>query len=846
VYQELYPDYDAKNAAKIADLEIAEVLKPPSQSDDLDVAKIQSRIEVVAKSHETGLSYADAAARHREKNEGPHVSEKSRIVETETPLAELDRERAQAVLNARHTIDRDGNPVVLSSSWNQKDAESRNAELMITNGVSEEPKLKPLIEIRGGATRYTTASNATADIFESRRRLREMSSEEDATTYSAAALQADRTELLDNLKRLRDAELATVGLQDGFSSYSKAVPIALDQLKVIRSIERGLTGAPLPTNVANHRTEVIEFLIETQYNSSMDVVMKMADVKRHIDWLGSRTPPLPVPSDLQDELEGLRPAFDAMVDRLIGAGGVADWKGATDLQWGRDRDFALEPGVAGRTTLADEKIAGGYKYAFDFFRSIGRAEILALGSGPDAVTALNSIISLDQRDSIKFAARKMARFFEGKKSSLPRYVQEDLFKEINRQTKALEDSARLYGYTPEIYDYIMGVQSRGLPERRGYEGLVEWQATEAAQGYRSNFDDENESGPPKNWRDSWKHALNNLRAVESEDLPVQALQGVLEKVARIGLVVGQIGPASPDKGEADAMRERVEKLYKAVFAKVQERETLQSSGWDPDKVGDVYFSPNWTDETFRVYYERFNEDDEGHKFQDIKIDPKTGEHVEFNLLDKAMQLYFKDYAEERRKLNMVEGLTLMNLHEAVTAGNIPSEVQAIFKKKPGDFTPAEIDRMERVRKELALVAAAQSGAISGLPSVVVTETLASGGTINRTKRFHELDDAQIDAAYGALTAADLAKVQELWRFRKMRGVISQWMLNRTLVGATNTELVDWEDPVTHLNKQKTMLEWRKLKMTEKLDRVNQTGGERCILGSLCDGGDGILWYGKNL
>ena len=459
--------------------------------------------------------------------------------------------------------------------------------------------------------------------------------------------------------------------------------------------------------------------------------------------------------------------------------------------------------MGARATLQNENIKGGYKFAFDFARAVTRAEILAQAN--DATASLDGLISRDMRDSIKYSTRKLARYFEEKKGILPRNVQDDLFKEINRQTKALDDRARLYGFTPEIYDFLMALQFGGMPERRGYEGMLEWQATEATQGYRSNFDDENESGPPKNWRDSWKHANNNLRAVESEELPVQSLQRVLEKVANIGLVLGQIGPGSPDKAEADRMRERIEKLYKAVFAKVQERETLQSSGWDPDKVADVYLSPNWTDETFRVYYERFNEDDEGHVFKYIDA---HGVEQEFNLLDKAMQIYYKHYAEDKRKLNMAEALTLMDLdHEVTGAGDLPKDVLALFKKDAGGFTGADIARLERVRREILVVLASKMNP-PGL-------TLPAN--------FHELDDAGIDALYGALTPAQIAAAGNAWHIDAnssrpgMRSVITEWMTDRTLVGAVQKKEVMWEDPVTHILKPKTILEWRKWQMSKELE-----------------------------
>lgn len=740
----------------------------------------------------------------------------SRVVETDESIFKLPRDKAQGILEEGGTVDKYGNPVVLPGNWDSLPGENRVAELMARRGVSDTPRLRELYEIRGGATVFP-AGNDTADYAEARSRLSQLVDMESAGT-PPADLQADRGELVQRLNVLRGelvASAKSTALENQYQYHQGAVSMALDELKVLRSIERTLGTLPAP--LSDLRKEVVGYLLETDYNASMDVVMKMLDDQREITRLAGA----PIPVELTDDLEGVRVAFDAMREALIGTGvaggptGLADWKGGVDLSWFNDRDFTLvgQPPGNPRSTLQNQQIKNGYKFAFDFSRAIVRAEILSQTSGFGGVATLDAAISEDMRKSIKGAARKMTRFFEEKKSLLPRSIQDDLFKEINRQTKALEDRARLYGFTPEVYDFIMAGESVTLPDRRGHEGMIEWQATEAAQGYRSNFDDANESGVPKNWRDSWKHSLNNLRAVESEDLPVQALQGVLEKVAQIGLVLGQIGPASPDKAEADRMRERIEKLYKAVFAKVQERETLQSSSWDPDKVADVYLSPNWSDETHQVYYERFNEDDEGRAFKD-------GTGREFNLLDKAMGVYFKHYAEDRRKFNMAEAYTLMDLDHAITGvGDIPKDVKALFKRD--HFTAAEIAMMERVRRELVISAATNAGLKrNDMNGVAVDLRIANFKRIFGHD-FHEMDDAEVDAVYASI-GADMNSAIGKWSkdgkgsLGNMRGIITDWMTHRTLAGANNEEKLMWEDPLTHLAKPKSILELRKIQMWHEL------------------------------
>lgn len=776
--------HTGRAAMVLARQEIAEAQKPPKEADDLTVDRIRRRIVEVSGERKTSYKHVAKELRaERARQEPPRTHG---IVVSDKPLFTLDKKALEQTLADQNMTFQvpDG-----WDDWKDDLGKVKRAVYLQSNGVHSTEEF-PVIA--GGGTRWDTTNgkdgNMDVDEIEVAKRFRQLDDDEAANPAAYTGLggnNGDRAELVRRAAQLRDFyEGKTYQARDIKATYqdeARRVDLAFEELKNLYTL--AIVDRTNAATYNRQRGEVVEYLVNFRKSTMADhnVAEKMLYEMSRLQKLPARNRPQ------EHMLAALTILKDRMVEQV---GEFAHWDGARDRT--APNDFV---GYA----FVDREIKGGYRLVNDFARIIEEKESLERLL-PGGLAALDAVISSDDRQLVMRASRKMTRYFEWKKERVPLGVKRALMKKVDEQAKGLKESAKLYGYQPD--DFIQGLilyTRKYATDDVDFEGLNEYQAVEAGMTFRRDYRDEMEGAPPNNWRDSLSSALQDLRFVELEDLPTSSLGLAIQKVEQVGQKLNQI-PPGPERAEADHLREKVEKLLRAVQAKIQERETLKSSSWDPEKVLPVYTSPSWNnDETYLAFYGRFDEDDEGNKFG---YTDAAGVRHEFNLLDKAMQPFFSQYTADKRRINMAEAVTLIPLNEEVRYGHVPSDIKAIFRR---DLTQAEVDMLNRVRKELIIAAA------------------FTGRAINRPADFHTMDDAAIDAFYANMTVDEKRKAFDFWMSGRgkpelwnMRLAITEWMVYRTLAGAIDERRVDWVDPETGLTIPKTMLEWRKLEMYQQL------------------------------
>lgn len=193
-------------------------------------------------------------------------------------------------------------------------------------------------------------------------------------------------------------------------------------------------------------------------------------------------------------------------------------------------------------------------------------------------------------------------------------------------------------------------------ELAGEQGLLEWRAVTQMENmdrlHRVDF----LRGSPIDWRESVINAKQNLLFIESTDFPPEQLQDALSRVVRITDDLNAVIPtlSGREREDAEEMLRDVNEFKDSVEAIYRYRVTVEGASMNPERVLPVFESPSWKDITFKYYFKRFSKDHREREFVD-QNDNK------FNLLDKAMQLYFKTFREERLRMNKIEDLTLGEL-----------------------------------------------------------------------------------------------------------------------------------------------------------------------------------------
>lgn len=303
---------------------------------------------------------------------------------------------------------------------------------------------------------------------------------------------------------------------------------------------------------------------------------------------------------------------------------------------------------------------GRYYYSFvdRFAKTIKNLERRASDLGGDDERLLGQVKTNRRLESVKNRRDQLDSDFQTKYDRMSTSAKNDLFGRFNEEAATMRKSIGNYigsirlvreNLTSAIREAI----HREFPTQKG---IAEWYTTKIVENLEAQLIEESQLGVPNNWEDSMKHVLNNLRYAESFD-SVQQVQIAIGNIDRIAAAIPVTTASGKDpedelriRGKAKNLQDEIVQLRDSVYVVLQLRETMAASSMDPEKVVELANSPLWKDTTWKLFFSRFFKDHEQKDFLD-----KNGQ--KFNLLDKAMQVYFRRFRDEKRRMNAIEELT---------------------------------------------------------------------------------------------------------------------------------------------------------------------------------------------
>lgn len=308
-----------------------------------------------------------------------------------------------------------------------------------------------------------------------------------------------------------------------------------------------------------------------------------------------------------------------------------------------------------------------YSFVDRFRKTIENLERRARDLGGVESRLLERVLSTPDRDSIRQRADQLDRGFQAKYDQMTTAAKNDLFGRFDEEAATLRKSignfiGSIRMVRAQLEPTIRETINREFPTQKG---IAEWYTTKIIENLESQLIEESQLGVPNDWEDSMRHVLNNLRYAESFD-SVQQIQiaiGNIDRIAAAIPVTTAIGKTPEEtlrlREKAKNFQDEIVQLRDAVYVVLQLRETMTGTAMDPERVVELANSPLFKDITWKLYFSRFLKDHEQKDFE--YVDRETGETKKYNLLDKAMQVYFRRFREEKRRMNAIEELTKKEL-----------------------------------------------------------------------------------------------------------------------------------------------------------------------------------------
>lgn len=419
-----------------------------------------------------------------------------------------------------------------------------------------------------------------------------------------------------------------------------------------------------------------------------------------------------------------------------------------------------------------------YRFVFNAASAIEDFEKSLTAAGN--VAGLDSVLNPAQRDVFKNARTNIDAHFRGLYARY-RANPEDhklLFGPIETEAVSYRNSIRsgLMATIGEVEGALFE-GGRGRPavevasrnEPAGEKGITEWHAVNLIQELKVQHEGEQEMGVPVHWRNSLKNVKNNLRFAESGDFSQEDLGSVRNRVVQIAESLREridqmtTPVTDPERIEAERQIAEINELKDSVLAIYDLRLAMEGSDMNPQKVLEHFGSHIWKDTTFQVYFKRFDQDENDVDFEDRA-------HNKFNMQDKAMQMFFRRLAEEKRMLNQLEALTIVDISQPLSAASLEEMLNLVGRSgRDGTprrlFTTTELTTFEQLRTEM------------------VTRMTTDTEKLDRWGHQQGLGRSLTAAESLRQWANPDAKAIKTFN---MKEVVSEWYKEKTLLGAWGT------------------------------------------------------------
>lgn len=503
-------------------------------------------------------------------------------------------------------------------------------------------------EMAGGAVVYTD-TNTVVDSRELYRRLDRLDNDEltmGTADFLASGRNLDRQEILERFRSegVRDPDPDTVRW-DALREFH--VEDALIRLRGLESMERILgTDNFNAVGLNENRQEVYDKLEE--YWGADEVLRRLMEID----------PSGPLTVIQSDERSALQKALEYQLS-LVRSMGAAQ--------------------------------RNGYMFVNNLAKAIETQQIISGASGQ--LTRLDSFFPPATRQEIFDIRKNWDQHFGSIRRSLQPEVEAQLFSRFENRVKTLETHLQ-YGNIRSLTEferrlYEEAIQGRGLP---GSEGIHEWRAAQIFEGYESRIERERLLGIPDSWQDSLRNVNNNLLFIESVEFTPEELLSARNRLVGISEALSQRARTLRDPDEiaqAESMLREVNEVKDSVLAFYEVRIAMETSAMDPEKILPHFESLTWKDNTFLVYFRRFYRDHLGREFED-----RNGT---FNMLDRGMQVIFARLRQEKQTMNLVEGLSIVDIATPFAAGDARfSQIERLLGRTlAGD----ERNRLEELRSD---------------------------------------------------------------------------------------------------------------------------------------------------
>lgn len=503
-------------------------------------------------------------------------------------------------------------------------------------------------EVRGGAVVYTD-TNTVIEPRELYRRLDRLDNDEltmGTADFLASGRNLDRQEILERFRseEVRYPDPARVNW-DALREFQ--VEDALIRLRGLESMERILGTADFnAVGLGENRQELYDKLEE--YWGADEVIRRLMEID----------PDGPLTVIQSDERGALRKALEYQLNQ------------------------ARSMGAAQRN---------GYMFVNNLAKAIETQQIISGASGQ--LARLDSFLPPATRQEIFDIRKNLDQHFGSIRRSLQPEVEAQLFNRFENRVKTLETQLQ-FGNISSLTEfehrlYEEAIQGRRLP---GSEGIHEWRAAQIFEGYESRIERERLLGVPDSWQDSLRNVNNNLLFIESVEFTPEELRLARDRLVGISEALSQRVHTLRDPDEivqAEAMLREINEVKDSVLAFYEVRIAMETSAMDPEKILPHFESLTWRDNTFLVYSRRFYRDHLGREFED-----RNGT---FNMLDRGMQVIFARLRQEKQAMNLVEGLSIVDIATPFASGDARfGQIERLLGKT---LTGDERNRLEELRSD---------------------------------------------------------------------------------------------------------------------------------------------------
>ncbi len=297
-----------------------------------------------------------------------------------------------------------------------------------------------------------------------------------------------------------------------------------------------------------------------------------------------------------------------------------------------------------RMILADPENPKNYDILSQMSLAINELKSKYTLLGSEKLNLFQSIVSDDDEKIVEEArAHVDSKFRELEKRSKPEQLAA-LFRRIKdsaSQVNSIQEGG-IYGRADdyrEIFDETVETEVDANPD---FAELLKWKAQVYRQGFDLRFSDISSELPPNDWKESEKTVDGILRLLESSDFGEQQLSQKIQRAVQVVLRIPVDSLEGEEKERAIELRKQLTEKYESVIAINQFYSTMEHASMNPETVSKVV--QGLKDNTFEVYFERFNKD-------------VQGKHLSVNLLDAGMNIYMGRFHKERLLMNFVESWT---------------------------------------------------------------------------------------------------------------------------------------------------------------------------------------------